>query len=130
MYKNLKRPLRRTIRLRPVTDSQITLLDERTTCFVDVQKLMEKRIHKIPVRVTNIPGNVKAIVIPSHFSLVVQGGVNLVAPITEKDIVAFIDYRRYRNAKENDYPAYIEPIPGIEFRDYDPKRFKVILERE
>jgi len=127
---NLKYPVRKQINLIPPAIKNLSLLNQKVTVSADIQKLMEKKITNVPVSVINLPPNVSALVIPSHFSLFIQGGVNVVFPINEKDIEAYIDYKKHRNPNRQDYPAYIKPIPGIRFRDIEPKRFKVILERE
>ncbi len=130
VFENLKYPVRKQINLISPKIENLSLLNQKVTIFADIQKLMEKKIINIPVNVINLPPNVSALVIPSHFSLVIQGGVNVVFPINEKDIEAYIDYKKHRSPNRQDYPAYIKPIPGIRFRDIEPKRFKVILERD
>ena len=90
---------------------------------------MEKRISRVPVSIINLPPGMRAIVIPSHLSLTVDGGVNRVGPLSDKDITAFIDYAKHQHSKEQDFPAYIKPIPDIRFRDVEPQRFKIVLER-
>ncbi len=130
VLENLKFPVHKQINLLSPDIENLSLLNQKVTISADIQKLMEKKIINIPVDVVNLPSNVSALVIPSHFSLVIQGGVNVVFPINEKDIEAYIDYKKHRNPSRQDYPAYIKPIPGIRFRDIEPKRFKVILERD
>jgi hypothetical protein len=102
---------------------------KRVNVFADVQKLMEKKINRVPVSVINQPSNMTAIVIPSQLSLTAIGGVNIVSLITESDVKAYIDYQKYRNSEQRDIPAYIEPIPHVKFTDISPQRFKVVLER-
>ncbi len=126
----LKRPVREQVELLAPTYHLVKLLQNYATLTADIQKLMEKRIQHIPVTVINLPPRTKAIVIPSYLSLTVDGGVNVVAGITEKDIVAYIDYRKYKKSNLHDFPAYIKPLPGVRFRDIDPQRFKIVLERE
>ena len=108
---------------------KITMLTNRIQFSVDIQKLMEKRVTGVPVKVRNVPSSIKIIVIPSHLSLTLEGGVELLANITEKDITAYIDYRRKRMPNEIGHPAYIETPPGIRTRDVTPQKFKLAVER-
>ncbi len=126
----LKHPVNMQVTLQPPHDNRITLLSDRVRIIADVQKLMEKEIKEVPVTVRNLPPHVKALVLPSHFMLIVQGGVTVVSAITAKDIVAYIDYSKNEDKTQHSFPAYIEPIPEIRFRNVEPKRFKVVLERE
>lgn len=126
----LKHPVNEQVTLQQPADRRIMLLEDRVRIIADVQKLMEKEIKEVPVTVRNLPPHVKALVLPSHFTLIVQGGVSVVSSITAKDIIAYIDYRKNEDKNQHSFPAYIEPIPEIRFRNVEPKRFKVVLERE
>ena len=114
--------------IQPKTDL-LRISESNTVINADIQKLMERRLYNISVNVINIPDNMKALVIPSSLSLIIQGGVDVVAKVQEKDIIAFIDYTRHKDQSNNEFPAYIEPLPGIRYREIQPKRFKIILER-
>jgi hypothetical protein len=130
VWEGMRRSFRKQIELVPPQNRLTKLVDHKTWISANVQKLMEKRITSVPVKVTNLPPQVKALVIPSHLSLIIDGGVDVVSAVSAKDIIAYIDYQRHRSSEEHDYPAYIEPLPGIRYRDIEPKRFKVVLERE
>ena len=129
-WQELRHPLRNPIELLPPESDQVVLLTQKIWLSADVQKLMEKKVVGVPVSVANLPANVNALVIPSHLSLVVEGGVRVVSSITERDITAYIDLQRYPKNNSHDYFAYIEPLPEIRFRDIEPKRFKVVFEKE
>ncbi|HQG44137.1 MAG TPA: CdaR family protein [bacterium] len=109
---------------------KIMLQPARVLFKVDVQKLMEKRIEHIPVRVRNLPPGYRAMVLPATLSLIAEGGVTVISALTEKEITAYIDYGRQPQTDGQNAPAYIVPVPGVRYRDIMPKRFKVILERE
>ncbi len=129
-WQELRHPFRKQVELLTPDKEQVELLMKSVWIAADIQKLMEKKITGVPVSVANLPANVNALVIPSHLSLVVEGGVNVVSSITEKDITAYIDLQRYPKNNGHDYFAYIEPLPEIRFRDINPKRFKVVFEKE
>ncbi len=131
IFRNVTKPISKQLHLlKPITDDRIVLSPDRILIKADVQKLMEKKITNIPITVTNLPPGMQAMVIPPQLSLVAEGGVNVVANLTEKDIIAYIDYRRYQEQNAADSPAYLQPIAGVRYRDIDPKRFKVILEKK
>jgi len=130
VWNDSRRPIRDQVELLAPDHPLIELVHSKVIVHADIQKLMERRIAAVPVTVINLPPRVTALVIPSNLSLVVQGGVDLVSKVTEQDIVAYIDYRRHRNPEQEEFPAYIEPLPGIRFREIEPKRFKVVLEKE
>ncbi len=129
-FDKVKSPFTGEILLSSPDPRRIMLQPGRATFRVDIQKLMEKRIERIPVSVRNLPPGFCAMVLPATLSLVAEGGVSLIAPLTEKEISAYIDYARQPETEGQNAPAYIVPLPGVRYRDISPKRFKVILERE
>ncbi len=96
----------------------------------DVQKLMERRLSPIPVGSRNLPHGYRAIVLPASLSLIAEGGVEVISTLDEKDIVAYIDYARQPKDASAQFPAYLEPVENVRYRDISPKRFKLILEKE
>jgi hypothetical protein len=129
-FEKIKTALAGEIFLTSPDPKKIMLLPGRVAYKVDVQKLMEKRIERIPVSVRNLPEGYRAMVLPAALSLIAEGGVSLIAPLAAGEIEAYIDYARLPEANGQSAPAYIVPVPGVRYRDIEPKRFKVILERE
>jgi hypothetical protein len=112
-------------------DPRKAILQPARVAFkADIQKLMEKRIEHIPVSVRNLPEGYRAIVLPATLSLTAEGGVSLIAPLTEKEVIAYVDYARQPETNGQSTPAYIVPVHGVRYRDIEPKRFKVILEHQ
>ena len=83
-WDKLKLPIEKPIDLiQPKTDL-LRISESNTVINADIQKLMERRLYNISVNVINIPDNMKALVIPSSLSLIIQGGVDVVAKVQEK----------------------------------------------
>ncbi len=130
VLEKIKRPVAGEIKLTVSPEQRIELSRTATAFSQDVQKLMEKRISRIPIRVINAPEEVSAFAIPATLSLIAEGGVHRIAALTEKEINAYIDFPRAADRGGADYLAYVDPLPGVRFRSIEPKRFKVILERK
>lgn len=126
---DLKFPFNKKFSIIQPPNEQITLLDQEITVEADIQKLLEKTITNIPVMVRYLPHRIDAIVTPAQLSLKIQGGVNVVFPLSVKNIDAYIEYHSGLDERGKDYPVTIEPIPGVRFRDIQPDRFKVRLIR-
>ena len=126
---DLKHPFSGTFAIVHPPNEQISILDPELAVEADIQKLLEKTITNVPVTVRYLPSQIDALVTPAQLSLKIQGGVNVVFPITNKNINAYIEYRQELEGQSKDFPIIIEPIPGIRFRDIKPDRFKVRLVR-
>jgi hypothetical protein len=126
---DLKYPFSDRFNIIQPPNEQIQILDPDIAVEADIQKLLEKTISNIPVTVRYLPHQIEAKLIPPQLSLKVQGGVNVVFPLTDKNINAYIEYRQDLESHGKDFPIIIEPIPGVRFRDIKPDRFRVRLSR-
>lgn len=129
-FDEVKRDISQKIELEPIDIDKIKLFSRRVTVNADVQKLMEKVINRVPVHVQNVPRGMRASVRPNFLSLTVQGGVKVLAEVTENEIFAYIDYERKQKSNSIGFPAVIKTPPGVDIRNVNPKTFKVVLERE
>jgi hypothetical protein len=91
-----------------------------------IQKLGERILADIPIKIINTPENSDIIIIPSSLSLVVKGGVDRLAKITPDDINAYIDYKKEWRPERKDYAVVIETPKDISFLESKPKRFELI----
>lgn len=94
----------------------------------DVQRIGERIITEIPVVVTNVPKNLKVMVVPSTFSLTLQGGVKILARLQKADIEATIDYRYRQRYGGKKSPANIRVPSGITFAESKPSSFELFVE--
>ena len=96
---------------------------------IDIQRLGEKSIPDIPIRVINVPRGITVQAVPATLSLRLQGGVELLSRITKEDIEATIDYRSRARYRGKRIPATIVVPPDIDFSNARPKDFELIVER-
>jgi len=123
------RDIRVRLPLQPPQDQKLTVSRREVVATADVQKLMERVVHDIPVQARNVPPGYKAFVVPPKLSLTLEGGVDLLTKITPEHIVAYVEWRQPSSAEYFDLPAVIETPEGVTWRDVTPQRFKVVLER-
>ena len=129
VYKEVKRDLKKKIKLINPEVKNVWPKQSELYFFADVQKILEKPIAEIPIKIVNKPSQVEVIVIPSSLNLTLIGGVDLLLPITNMDIPAYIDYLKVRDSKEKYHLAYINKPDGVRIKDIKPKRFKVIVKK-
>ena len=129
-YENIKRDLEKKVKLMKPDQKHVTLANNQTKLSANIQKLMEKPIIEIPVKVTNSPPDAKVTVIPSTLSLILEGGTDLLLNVTQSDVTAYIDYKKVVGSKEKKHPAYIVTPTGMRYRDVKPMLFKIVVERK
>lgn len=128
--KNIKRDHKQKIRLINPSSQFIKFQETETKIKIHVQKLMEKEISRVPVRVYNLPEGMRAVVIPPYLNLTLEGGVQVLSNVTENNIIAYIDYARPKKENEIGHPAIIKTPPEVMYRDVNPKTFKLLVEKD
>jgi len=128
LFKGVARPLRERLNLVPPSAPKVSVDIKQVEIYADIQKIGEKTISEIPVAVHNPPKSARLTVIPSTLTLTVEGGVEVLAPLTKKDIRAYIDYQRPLSPEENEFAAFIELPKGVTYTAVKPRTFKVVLQ--
>ncbi|HEX9934430.1 MAG TPA: hypothetical protein VGB38_04465 [bacterium] len=96
---------------------------------VDVQRLGEREIKEIPIRILHAPTNVRLSVVPSALSLKLQGGVDVLSRLNVGDISVVVDYENRPRMSGNKIPAMIRLPKDVFFSDVHPKVFELIVEK-
>lgn len=129
-FSDLKFDLRRIVSLADPPSDKIEISILQTEVFLNVQELVELTISGVPVQVRNAPRDMAVYPRPTTLSLVLEGGGELLTRIDRDDIVAYIDYRRVRQSPAREHAARIIPPPGVSYRDVQPKKFRLVFEKE
>lgn len=127
VVKDLKSPINREFELVAPDNKQITLLENKVKIVTEVQQLLEKVVNDVQVVVRYLPQNLEANVQPPSISVKVQGGMEIISPLTADDINVYVEYQPGLDSLLNNAPVQIEPIKEVKFRDVDPERVKVNL---
>ncbi|MBL7074224.1 hypothetical protein ISS37_03155 [candidate division KSB1 bacterium] len=122
--------IRDRLQLEPFSSPSISRDRDYVTVIVDVQKLGEHWLEKVPVRVVNVPKSLTVIVEPPEFdSMLVRGGVDEIMKLSPEKVVATINFgRNWRPEKEN-YSPLISLPEGIEVVSFDPPTFVLIVRK-
>lgn len=128
--RNIRRDYSQEIGLTNPSSPLISLQNKEVNIKIHIQKLMEKEISRVPVHVYNLPEGMRAVVIPPYLNLTLEGGVQILASVSESNIVAYIDYARKKKENEIGHPAIIKTPPEVMYRDVNPKTFKLLLEKD
>jgi len=96
---------------------------------IEIQRLGERSLEGIPVRLENAPPESRITVMPSTVTLRLQGGTDLLARLMPEDLSVVVDYNdrtRYPNKR---IPALIRIPKDIHFSDVQPKFFELVVEK-
>ena len=117
------------VKIEPSKFSTVNYSEYTVHFKVDIQRIGEVVFDRIPVQIINVPPGEEVKVIPSTFSLKLQGGVDLLNSIEKEDISAHIDFSTRFRYKRDKIPATILVPNDISFTDVKPQYFELVVER-
>lgn len=93
LFNNINAPVSATVPLLDTLALEVSRSHSFAQVYFDVQPIAEKTIDNIRIEVNQVPERRSVVLIPPTISVIVRSGVNEVAPLTEKDFSAFVDYK-------------------------------------
>lgn len=128
-YNRVVKDLSGKVKIEPSKYSTVHYSENTVYFKVDIQRIGEITLDRIPVRLTNVPQDITVKVVPSTLSLKLQGGVDLLNAIEKDDISAHIDFSARFRYERGKIPATILVPEDVNFTDVKPQYFELIVER-
>ena len=97
--------------------------------YGDVQKIVDREMHNIPIQIKNAPKNKTILLLPDKISLSVRGGINFLGKITENDFQVFIDYDDIISDTLGSVSLTVIPPQYVRLMYLDPERIKYIIKK-
>ena len=97
---------------------------------IDIQRLVEIFVYKIPILIRRVPRNLEVTAIPPELALKVKGGEKIVAALESSDIKAEIDYRNQYRPEREEYAVSISTPENISWIESIPKTFSLQVKRK
>ena len=130
LFELQKSPLKGEVDLEIPKNKMIRTNKNKIHLSADIQKIMEKKIPNVTIRVENTPYNMRPIVLPARINLLIQGGVEIVSPLTADSFDVYLDYLAPLQESDHNYKPIIEPKPWVRVSSFNPERFKIVLEKD
>ena len=126
-FSDLFKDLNRQVPLQSLSQPTVELGLDAVEFNVDIQRIGERVISEIPLRVINIPGHVKEVrVVPSTLALTLHAGVDVLADLDRSLITATIDFKKWRSGKPVN--AFFSLPESIFYYEAKPKSFELLIE--
>ncbi len=97
---------------------------------LDIQEISERIIVDIPVRVINIPNNIRVFPSPQTVSLTVVGGVKRIAKLNPEEVQIVINFNNWNRQIQFYEPQVNIPSDILEWRDISPRSLELGVARE
>lgn len=119
-----------TLRLREPAPGLIKMEPKMVEVSFDIQRLVERIVYDIPVKVINVPAHLSVDAIPPFLALRIKGGEKIAAGITSENIRVEIDFNRTYRPDKEEYSAIIYTPHSVSWTESIPGKFKLKIKRK
>jgi hypothetical protein len=129
-FDQLHLPIDADIRLEEPATYSLTLLNHSARLKIDVQPFAEKTFTGIPVSALSTPPNREVIFIPPRMDIIVRGGIEQLAKLSNEDFKAALNYQALvQDSVESVVPILTSPAE-IKVINKKPERFQYIIRKK
>jgi YbbR domain-containing protein len=97
---------------------------------LDIQRLVERIIREIPVRIRKVPPDLEVTAIPAKFALKVKGGEQIIAALDTSQIIAEIDFKSYYRPDREKYAVSIITPEKVSWIESYPRVFSLQVKKK
>lgn len=127
MFDDLKSPLDVEVALVDSASHYLKLLPSAVRLRIDVQQFAEKTVAGLPVETRDVPQNKEVILIPPKMDVVVRGGVEQLATLSNDSFHASIDYGEIVADSTGYVDAAVASPKGVQLVMKKPERMQFII---
>ncbi len=95
--------------------------------FFDIQRIVEREIKGVNVKVINVPKNLEVVPLPSFVTLYIKGGEKILAEAQPEDFEVIIDFRRDYKGSGVKIPASIKTDLNLLYAESRPSTFELVV---
>ncbi len=95
--------------------------------FFDIQRIAEREIKGVTVKVINVPDNLDVVPLPSFVTLYIKGGEKILANARPEDFEVVIDFRRDYQGEGVKIPASIHTRLNLLYAESRPSTFELVV---
>lgn len=93
----------------------------------DVQKIVEREVGEVPIRIVNLPPGRNIVILPDRISILLRGGINILGKLNTQEIYAEVNYHDIVADTVGSIRTYVKTPPNIKLVYKDPDRVKYII---
>jgi hypothetical protein len=129
-FDELKAPVNADVLLEEPSNHSVRLLCSSVRIQVDVQPFAEKAFTGIQLIAASVPANREIIFIPPKIDVVVRGGIDQLARLSNNDFQAVVNYQDLTaDSSETIRPSLVVP-PDVKVVNKKPEKFQYIIRKK
>lgn len=98
--------------------------------FFDVQRLAEKEIERVPVKVINVPAVYEVVPLPAMATVYVKGGEKILGEAEEENFEVLIDFEEEWEPGITHVKAYVKTDMNVSFVECRPAQFELLVQKK
>jgi YbbR domain-containing protein len=125
MVENAKEPVSEQIDLMLPEGYNLTLSQPKIRYSVNIEKIEEKQLSKLPLSPVNVPRRTEVTLQPDSINLTVAGAQSLITRVSVDSIRATVDCSKISKGQNLTLPIWVDLPKGIRLVKVDPDSTKV-----
>jgi hypothetical protein len=125
-----KGDFQQVLRLKEPAAGLIVMEPRQVEAQFDIQRLVERIIYDIPVKVIDSPAHLNVEAVPPFLALRIKGGEKIVTALNAEDIGVEINFNRSYHPDKDEYSALITTPAAVSWIESIPKTFKLKIKRK
>ncbi|MFH0765895.1 MAG: CdaR family protein [Calditrichota bacterium] len=127
---NLRRNTEITVDLKENPSFGVTYSAQSVNALINVERLVERPLVGIPVKVKNLPPGRETTLEPSVIDVQISGPFGLVGEATIDEVDAWVDYNEYLPLKSNRVPVHAQIESPLEVSQISPQELRLTIRRQ
>ncbi|NQT35222.1 YbbR-like domain-containing protein [bacterium] len=108
----------------------IEVIPPQVKVLIRVERLGERTIKRVPLKVTNVRRGYEVITDPVFVDVRVSGGISVIADLTPDSIGALVNSREYDVRQGEGAPVHLKVPERVEVKAVFPKNVRLIVRRK
>jgi len=98
--------------------------------FFDIQRLAEKEVENVPVKMINVPDNYEVVPLPSKVAVYVKGGEKLLSEAGADQFLVTIDFKKDWKPGTKRVKADVATSLSVTYMELRPATFELIVQKK
>ncbi len=128
--RDLNLPREEAFHLLPSSVFEAHYEPKQVSVFFDVQRIAEKELENVPVRVTHVPPDLEVLPLPSFVRLYLRGGEKILAKARPEDFQVVIDFQRSWKPDVKQIKGRIVTPYKLIYMESRPSHFELVVQKK
>ena len=107
----------------------MTYSDKNTLVTIDVQRIVDRNIDNVLVKVTGVPKDREVVLLPNKITIAVKGGIDILGRLTSDQFRAYVNYRDVVFDTLGGIVPKVESPDNVSIKYIKPEQLRYVIKK-